>query len=231
MINCNEIKGIIFDLDDTLVDSNKAQKNAICEFKRMFQVFDKENDEIFIKIWEYVTEEAYNKYLNNELTFREMRIERMQKIFLNYSVEITMEEAEEKFERYLEAYERNWVLFDDAEEILDYLKNKYKLAIISNGDTDQQKRKIQFTGLDKYFQDIVISSEVGYSKPQKEIFEIACKRINLEPEKCIMVGDKYKVDIEGSINTGMKGIWVNRKKEQLSYEYQIEELNELTKYL
>lgn len=44
------------------------------------------------------------------------------------------------------------------------------------------------------------------------MFKIACKKINIKPENCIMVGVKYKVDIEGSINMGMRGIWINRKK-------------------
>ena len=94
-----------------------------------------------------------------------------------------------------------------------------------------QRKKIEYTGLNKYFFNIVISSEVGYSKPKKEIFDIACKMVNLKPENCIMIGDKYKVDIEGSLNAGMQAIWINRKKEQSNYEYQINELNELTKYL
>ena len=72
---------------------------------------------------------------------------------------------------------------------------------------------------------------VGYSKPEKEIFDIACKIVDLKPENCIMIGDKFKVDIQGALNAGMQAIWVNRKKEKLSYEYQIKELNELTKYL
>lgn len=88
-----------------------------------------------------------------------------------------------------------------------------------------------YTGLNKYFTNIVISSEVGYSKPEKEIFDIACRMVNLEPKNCVMIGDKYKVDIEGAINAGMHGIWVNRKNEHSNYEYQIEELNEITKYL
>ena len=136
-----------------------------------------------------------------------------------------------QFKQYLSIYEKNWILFDNVEQTLEYLQSKYELCIISNGDGEQQRSKIQRTGLDKYFKNIVISSEVGYSKPQKEIFEIACKIINLKPENCIMVGDKYKVDIEGSLNSGMNGIWINRNKEQSSYEYQIKDLKELTKFL
>lgn len=91
---------------------------------------------------------------------------------------------------------------------------------------ESNKGKIEYIVVNKYCSDIVISNEVCYSKPEKEIFEITCRMINLKPENCIMIGDKYKVDVEGSINAGMHGNWVILK-EKLSYKFQIEELSEL----
>lgn len=225
-----EIKAVLFDLDDTLINSKKAEYNAICEFKTIYAELNEFENNDFAKLWNKVTLETYEKYLNGDITFEELRILRMKRLFNNYHIDISYEDATEKFSIYQNLYEKNWILFDDAIEVLEYLNNKYRLVIVSNGDGKQQRRKIAYTGLNKFFSDIVISSEVGYSKPEKEIFEIACKITGLQPQNCIMIGDKYKVDIEGSLNAGIQGIWVNRKKEQLNYEYQIEELKELTKY-
>lgn len=230
-MNKKEINAVLFDLDDTLVNSKKAEYNAICEFKNLYCKFDNIEDIDFAKAWNKITTEIYEKYHNGEISFEELRIERMKGLFDYYSIIISDEDAKEKFNDYLKIYEKKWILFDDAKEVLENLKNKYKLVILSNGDGKQQRKKIEHTGLDKYFSYIVISSEVGFSKPEKEIFEIACKIVNYKPENCIMIGDKYKVDIEGSLNAGMHGIWVNRKKEKSSYEFQIEELSELSKYL
>lgn len=226
-----KINAVLFDLDDTLVNSKKAEYNAICQFKKLYSEFNKVEDIDFAKTWIKITMEIYEKYHNGIISFEELRIGRMQGLFDNYSINISDEDAKIKFRDYQNIYEKNWILFDDAKEVLENLKDRYKLVILSNGDGKQQRKKIEYTGLNKYFSDIVISSEVGYSKPKKEIFEIACKMINSNPENCIMVGDKYKVDIEGSLKAGIHGIWVNRKKEQSNYKYQIEELNELTKYL
>lgn len=226
-----EIKAVLFDLDDTLVNSKKAEYNAICEFKNLYSEFNEIKDDDFANVWSKITMEIYEKYDNAEISFDEQRIGRMKGLFSNYLINISDEDAQKKFKSYLNIYEKNWILFDDVKEVLEKLKDRYKLVILSNGDEKQQRKKIEYTGLNKYFSDIVISSEVGYSKPEKEIFEIACKMINVKPKNCIMIGDKYKVDIEGSLNAGMHGIWVNRKKEQLSFEYQIKELNELSKYL
>lgn len=226
-----EIKAILFDLDDTLVNSKKAEYNAVCELKSLYSEFNKVEDADFAKVWSKITMETYEKYHNGEISFEELKIGRMKELFSYYSINISDKDAKERFKKYQVIYEKNWILFDDAKEVLENLKNKYKLVILSNGDGKQQRKKIKYTGLNKYFSDIVISSEVGYSKPEKEIFDIACKMIDLKAENCIMIGDKYKVDVEGSLNAGMHGIWVNRKKEKLSYKFQVEELSELKNYL
>ncbi len=231
MENKLKIKAILFDLDDTLLNSKKAEYNAICEFKNLHSEFNEVKDINFGEVWSKITLELYEKYHKGEISFEELRIERMKELFSKYSINISDDDAKEAFKDYKNIYEKNWILFDDTKEVLEKLKNRYKLVIVSNGDGIWQRKKIKETGLNKYFSNIVISSEVGCSKPEKEIFEIAYKMVNLKPEDCVMIGDKYKVDVEGSLNAGMYGIWVNRKKEQLSYKYQINELNELTKYL
>ena len=225
------IEAIFFDLDDTLLNTAKAQENAICEFKNFYNEFKNVNNLEFVKKWDEITEETYDRYLNDEFTFEQMRIERMKKIFSNYGIIIADEDAKERFETYLKIYKKNWILFEDAKQLLDSLNGKYKLGIISNGDSAQQREKIEFTGLNKYFSNVVISSEVGYSKPEKEIFEIACKNFNLDFENCIMIGDKYKVDVDGSKKAGMRAIWANRKKENINYKYQINKLMEIPKQI
>ena len=231
MKNIGEIKAVIFDVDDTLVNSNKAEFNAICKFKDSYNEFNQSEYDEFAKLWKKITRDVYEKYLQHQISFEQLRIERMKTLFNDYHVNISDKEAIEIYNIYQNEYEKNWKLFDDAKEILENFKNKYKLAIITNGDSNQQRKKIKYTGLNDYFSDIFISSEVGYSKPEKEIFEIACKKINLNPENCIMIGDKYNVDVEGSLNVGMHGIWVNRNREDITYKFQVEELSELNHYL
>lgn len=231
MTNNLKIEAILFDLDDTILNSRTAQINAILEFKAKHKVFQSINDEEFINKWDIIMKAKYEKYLKGEITFQELRKERIKTMFSVYDIRITDSEAEKIFDSYQEIYEKNWKTFDDAEEVLDELKAKYKLAIVSNGNSMQQRKKIRLTGLDKYFTNIFISSEVGYVKPQKEIFLKACEAINVKPENTVMIGDKYKVDIEGSIKAGLNAIWVNRKNEKIDYKWRIKELKELKEIL
>ena len=225
------IKAIFFDLDDTLINSQKAQFNAICEFKKRYKEFEQVDRNEFAKLWKNITSEKYEKYLNNEISFEQQRIERMKDLFLYYSVNITDEEAKERFKYYYKTYEKNWIVFDDTEELLEYLHSKYKLAIISNGDGEQQRRKIQKTGLNSYFAEIVISGEVGVSKPDRKIFELTCEKMNVKPEECIMIGDKFSVDVGGGINAGITSIWVDRKRDSTNYKYKVNKLSQIIQYI
>lgn len=231
MTNNLKIEAVLFDLDDTILNSRTAQINAILEFKAKHKVFQSINDEEFITKWDIIMRAKYEKYLKSEITFPELRRERIKTMFSVYDIRITDSEAEKLFDSYQEIYEKNWKTFDDAEEVLNELKAKYKLAIVSNGNSKQQRKKIKFAGVEKYFTDIFISEEVGYAKPQKEIFLKACEAINVKPENTVMIGDKYKVDIEGSLNAGLNAIWVNRKNEKIDYKWRIKELKELKEIL
>lgn len=232
MIKINsKIKAFLFDLDDTLLNSQFAQYNAVCDFKKSFCELDKVDKNEFAELWGKITEQLYAMYTKGEITFATQRTERVKRIFLHFNIKIDDNEAKQRFKKYLTLYEKNWCAFDDAIELLEQLKNTYKLAIITNGDSKQQRDKIEKIGVTKYFSEIIISSEVGFSKPSKGIFKIACEKLKVKPEECIMVGDKFKVDIEGSNNCGMTGIWVNRKNENIKYKYEIKQLNEILKPL
>ena len=93
----------------------------------------------------------YEKYHKGEISFEELRTKRMKELFTNYSINISKEDAKNKFKDYQKIYEKNWILFDDAEEALKTLKSKYKLVILSNGDGKQQRKNNQIpTKIIKY---------------------------------------------------------------------------------
>ena len=225
------ISTIFFDLDDTLINSIKAEYNAICEFKKSYSAFSNAKDVDFAKTWNRVTLDNYDIYHSGKLTFEELRIKRMRDLFEIYNVRISEDEAMEKFKEYQTIYEKNWILFEDTINVLEKLKDNFKLAIITNGNKNNQIRKIERTGIKEYFSEFIFSSEVNVSKPDKKIFEIACERTNSTPKGCIMIGDRYGTDIIGAVNTGLNAIWINRNNEQENYEYKINELSEIMKYI
>ena len=223
----SKIKAIFFDLDDTLVNSRKAEKEAAYTFKEQFSEFNNMNKEDFEKLWHEIAIEQYKRYEKGEISYKEHKIDRVKSVFSKFNVKKDDEEAFNIFNVYLKEYQNNWKLFNDATEILEKMKKDYKLVLITNGDSNQQRNKIKKTNIEKYFSEILISGEVGIIKPKKEIFELACKKIGEAPENCVMIGDNYKLDIEGARNAGLGTVWVNRKNEEIECKNQIKELKEL----
>ena len=104
----------------------------------------------------------------------------------------------------------NYLLYDDAASCLDQLSRNHQLALLTNGTPDLQREKIAATGIAKYFAEIIISSEVGYGKPEPQIFEILLSRLNVNASSTWMIGDSLERDILGAKAVGIKTVWVNR---------------------
>ncbi|MGB3006927.1 MAG: HAD-IA family hydrolase, partial [Chitinophagaceae bacterium] len=94
--------------------------------------------------------------------------------------------------------------------ILDYLIAKqYKLHLITNGFEETQHSKLKYSGLDKYFIEVITSEGSNSLKPHKEIFDYAFQKTGALPAESIMIGDTIDVDILGAINAGIDQVHVN----------------------
>lgn len=94
-------------------------------------------------------------------------------------------------------------------DIVNTIKQRAKVAIITNGTIQRQRAKIENTKLNSCFDTVIISEEVGFSKPDKRIFEFALNKLNVHPDEVLYVGDDLEKDIWGCQNADIKGIWYN----------------------
>ncbi|MCZ8521488.1 MULTISPECIES: HAD family hydrolase [Paenibacillus] len=103
------------------------------------------------------------------------------------------------------------IVYEETFEVLDSLKGRYQLLLLTNGSPDLQKEKLAgVPQLAPYFEHIVISGEFGRGKPNPAIFEHAVSLLGIAPEEGLMVGDKLTTDIMGSNAIGMRSLWINR---------------------
>jgi haloacid dehalogenase superfamily, subfamily IA, variant 3 with third motif having DD or ED/haloacid dehalogenase superfamily, subfamily IA, variant 1 with third motif having Dx(3-4)D or Dx(3-4)E len=207
---------IFFDLDGTLLDHKSSELLGVEAFYEEYKDYFRVEKQIFYKFWCQISDKNFNRYLKGEVTFDEQRIERIKELFGYSNIELTDEEAMIKFKKYLSNYEDNWKPYDDVISCLKYLSRQYRLGIISNGDLNQQSLKLEKMNINKYFSDIITAGEIGISKPNIELFSIACSRVNKEPQECYYIGDDLHIDIIPCKDVGMHGIWLNRKQEKLN---------------
>lgn len=209
----NSLKMIFFDIDGTLLDHKGAEQEGIKKFYFSNDFNKICNIEKFREIWVKYSDKNFEKFLNKEYTFEQQRAMRIIDVYNEFNKEISYNEALTEFSNYLNAYEASWRAYEDVIPCLNIL-NEYKLGIISNGDYEQQCKKLRKMNIDKYFCDIVVAGDVGYAKPNNRIFEIACQRNNVSIENAFYVGDSIKTDIIPANEIGMKGILIDRDKER-----------------
>lgn len=122
--------------------------------------------------------------------------------------------------------------YEETFEVLDALKGKYKLLLLTNGSPDLQKEKLAgVPELAPYFDEIIISGDFGEGKPAASLFRHAMERLGIEAEDGIMVGDKLTTDIAGANTIGMTSVWINRDgkahQEDIVPSYEISHLQQL----
>ncbi|MEA3559971.1 MAG: HAD family hydrolase [Candidatus Thermoplasmatota archaeon] len=106
----------------------------------------------------------------------------------------------------------------DSRYVLDMIRTarnengcNIKLGLISNaGDPEAIRKFLDRDSLTSIFDEIVISGEVGYSKPWKEIFTVPMEKINVVPERSVYIGDRYRVDFVGSRDAGMRPVYIRQ---------------------
>lgn len=202
---------IFFDIDGTLVDFKRAEYLGVKAFYKQYKKSFRIGEELFYKYWSEISKLYFDEYLEGKLSFKQQRIKRFKAVFSLSNIELTDEEAWNKYLVYKKHFEDNWQLFSDVITCLRSLSS-YDLGIISNGDFTQQTVKLERMGIHHYFKEIITAGEFGVSKPDTEIFKIACNKVNTSIGDCWYIGDDYKTDILPCYEIGMKCILVNRKQ-------------------
>jgi putative hydrolase of the HAD superfamily len=123
-------------------------------------------------------------------------------------------------------------VYEETFRVLDELKSKYKLLLLTNGSPDLQKEKLAgVPEIASYFDHIVISGEFGQGKPAVAIFNYALGLLEISADEGIMIGDKLTTDILGSGSIGMRNIWINHHGLQSGDEivpaYEVTRLQEI----
>lgn len=119
-------------------------------------------------------------------------------------------------ERYPLYKEQAVYLYDDVPKTLAQLKLlNYQLVLITNGDGQRQREKITRFNLTQYFDYILIEGELGFGKPEIQVYQKALDLCHINPQEACMIGDNYLWEVETPIRFGMQGIWVNRNNQKV----------------
>lgn len=135
-------------------------------------------------------------------------------------------------EYFVEARKQSPFVYEDTFEVLDTLKGKYQLILLTNGSPSLQNLKLKITPeIVPYFDHIIISGNFGEGKPAASIFRHVLEVAKVDAKEAIMVGDNLMTDILGSSRVQMRSAWINRENkphvEGVQPTYEIHALHEL----
>ncbi|HEY6142920.1 MAG TPA: YjjG family noncanonical pyrimidine nucleotidase [Flavobacterium sp.] len=226
----NHITDVFFDLDHTLWD---FEKNSALAFETVFKLQNLEiNLSEFLPIYIPMNREYWERYRKDEINQKELRFGRLKDTFDLLKFDIDDDLIVLLSEQYIHYLPKNTHLLDGTIEILDYLKTKYNLHIITNGFAEVQEIKMNNSDITHYFKTITNSQMAGVKKPDSFIFEFALNLAKTKKENSIMIGDCIEADVQGALDAGLDAIFFNEYNAPVTENIkQISHLSELKKYL
>ena len=227
-------KNLLIDLDDTLWDIHQNGKECLEEvyndygYYNFYPTFEDYYNVYFpnnLRLW--------SLYSNGEIQKSELAIERFLIPVRPFGID-DPEYAKKLSADFLERTTRKTRLIEGAIDLLEYLKPKYKMHILSNGFREVQSKKIENSGLLPYFDKIILSEDAGINKPHADIFTFALKNTNSRRDQTLMIGDSWEADMVGAHNSRIAQLWFNPKKDKaIDFEptFEVNRLEEIKKIL
>lgn len=195
---------LLFDLDHTLLDSHESERLAYAHTMSAIGLTDPDahfDRYVSINHAMWVAVEA------GELQPNEVRHRRFEQFIAEVGIDADPHGMADAF---VDGLGRFGELYTGARDVLESLASQHTLAMITNGLSEVQRSRIERLGLADFFHTVIISSEVGVTKPRREIFDLAFAGLgHPEPQAVLMIGDSLTSDIAGGRNAGIDTCWYN----------------------
>ena len=204
------IKNLIFDLDNTLYDFStiwKKSNKLVYEYLKYDRIASYDE---FFKNYKAINNMLVDEVLKGNIKLREIRNKRLKITLEKFGIILTEEDCnnyyEKQFDFILESIKPN----KEVNQWIKRLNKKYKMIILTNGKSCEQRRKIEELGLENMFK-LYISGETHISKPKEEAFINVLEKENIVTSETMMIGDSLHYDINPANKLGMKTCLVERK--------------------
>ncbi len=231
--------GFIIDADNTIFDFDKSEREAFYDTMLSFKI-DADTDSLF-QSYIKINDKVWDQLERGEIGWKELNLKRFTELFEGEKGVILENTDPERIARkYLETLSQKTYIFPKAVETLSFLSRRADLILSTNGIATVQRSRIARSGIEIFFKDIVISEEIGISKPDRQFFEIAIQKLGISRDKILCVGDSITSDIIGGYTAGLSTCLVlnnsysntlfstGYKVEYKSVEYDIETICDYT---
>lgn len=204
------IKNLIFDLDNTLYDFStiwKKSNKLVYEYLKYDKIASYEE---FFKHYKAINNMLVDEVLKGNMKLREIRNKRLKLTLEKFGIILTEEDCNIYYEKQFDFIIESIKPDEEVNQWIKRLNKKYKMIILTNGKSCEQRRKIEELGLENMFK-LYISGETHISKPKEEAFINVLEKENIVASETMMIGDSLHYDINPANKLGMKTCLVERK--------------------
>lgn len=195
---------LLFDADGTLFDFESAQEGALVE---CWTAAGHPRDEALLERFREINAELWHRYERGDTTQERLRLERFERLL---GATGRTGPAEALADSYVECLARRGTLYDGVAELLEELRRRHVLALVTNGIAEVQRSRVRLSGVEELFASVVISGEVGAAKPDERFFDAAFESLGRPPrEEALIIGDSLSSDVEGGRRYGVATCWLN----------------------
>jgi putative hydrolase of the HAD superfamily len=205
------MKLAIFDLDDTLVNFAATRELA---YRQMAQHLDREgiDSDAFIRACPPIDRQLFAMFEQGQLSRQEYRLRRFNEPFSVIGVVPKGDLVLQLNKLFMDCVNDSPLLFDDVRPVLQELRSQgIRTAILTNGPSDGQRRKLAATGLAEAVDHVAIGEEIGYSKPSPLAFHSVIEKFSLASTDTLMVGDSPTLDYDAALNAGLRALLLDRE--------------------
>lgn len=221
---------ILFDADNTLFDFDQSERFALATALEDIGIAMSEE---MLSLYHQINRATWRDFEDGKLEKSVLRTKRFDDFFEAIG---TKSDASRFSKSYLYYLSTTSFMLDGARDLLEELSGPYKLAMITNGLKEVQRPRIRQADLFDLFDVIVVSDEIGHSKPDVRFFDYTFSEMG-HPERsgALVVGDNLNSDIKGGNNYGLDTCWYNHHKIENDSEvkptFEIDVLIDLRKIL
>jgi putative hydrolase of the HAD superfamily len=197
---------LVFDADGTLFDFDRGEKAALQTTTDRHGVSYSPH---LHKVYKTISADLWGAFERGEVDLRRLRVERFERLFDELGISVDPESFNTDFMNDL-----GWQtqLLPGAESLVRRLADRFRLILATNGIAIVQRARFARSSIRQYFQDVVISDEIGVAKPQPEYMEEVFSRMDNPPKSAVlMIGDSLSSDIAAGAGFDVDTCWFNPK--------------------
>lgn len=203
------VRAVLFDLDDTLFDHRGSARTALGAVRSGHACFDQIPLDDLERAHGDLLEALHADVIAGRIGLDQARHERFRRLFAEAGLEAGDDLVAATAAVYRVQYLAARRAVEGAVALLALVRERARVAIVSNNLFEEQDEKLRCCGLDAFVDALVVSERAGASKPDPAIFLLALDTLECRPAEAVMIGDSWPADVRGAEAAGIRAIWFN----------------------